>query len=265
MRETAILQTGIYNEGEFMNIMQMGRDELLALRPETVQRALTADEVVYMATVLGAFWAYDYKAASEGRFGRHALLKSERHSDGFFVSKILLAYANILRIMAYQMVMKLVAMGVPRPDFVVGVPDGATSLGNEIAKMLDAPVAEMKKIDGQLVLTGSVYNGAELLVVEDFCTRGTSFAEAILELIRKIPRVSFVPYDPVIINRGGLEIIPVNGVGDFRILPVVNRRIQDWDASCPLCEMGSKPIKPKATDENWRLITTSQLAQTALE
>ncbi len=238
----------------------MGKDDILSLRPESIQRALSADEVLHMATMLGAFWKYDYAAAAKGLAGMHALLKSGLHSDGFFVSKILLEPANILNIMAYQIVMNIVAKGIPRPDFVVGVPDGATSLGKRIGRMLDAPVAEMEKIDGRLVFMANVPIGATLLVNEDFCTRGTGFNEAILEIKKKNPRVKFVPYNPVIINRGGLSIIPVNGIGDFRILPVVELRMRDWDAnSCPLCKAGSEPIKPKASDENWRLITSSQL------
>ena len=243
-----------------MEIMMMGKDDILALRPESIQRALSADEVLHIATMLGAFWKYDYAAAGRGLAGMHALLKSGLHSDGFFVSKILLESPKILDIMAYQIVMNIVAKEIPRPDFVTGVPDGATSLGKRIARMLDVPEAEMKKIDGRIVLVTDIPYGSTLLVVEDFCTRGTGFNEAILEIKEKKPRVKFVPYDPVIINRGGLSIIPVNGVGDFRILPVVELRMRDWDANtCPLCRAGSEPIKPKASDENWRLITSSQL------
>lgn len=74
------------------------------------------------------------------------------------------------------------------------------------------------------------------------------------------------PYLPqlelVLINRGGLEQIDFSDMGSpmtFKVISLVEHRINDWDQTeCPLCKIGSKRIKPKVTEENWRLITTSQ-------
>ncbi len=244
-----------------MNIIGMTKSQLLELDPKSVHRSLTADEVLYIATTLGAFWQYDYDAAKQGRVGMHALLKSGLHSDGFFVSKIILEPVNIRRLIAYQVVTRLFEKSMARFDYVVGVPDGATKLGEMIGEILEVPMARMDKVDGRISFATEIMEGAMLLVAEDFCTRGTGFKEGILSVKRRCPYTKFVPYDPVIINRGGLKTISIDGVGDFEILPVVEHRIQDWDPDdhCPLCEMGSEVIKPKVTDENWRLITTSQL------
>lgn len=241
-----------------MNILEMGKEELLSLKVEDINRPLTAEEVEHMAVVLGAFWQYDYEAAKQGRVGMHALLKSERHSDGFFVSRILLALANIRWIIAQQIVTKLCNAGVLRPDIVAGIPDGATKLGEDVAEILGAKNAEMVKVDGRIALATGII-GRRILLVEDFCTRGTGFTEA-AKVIKAQPGVYLLPFNPVIINRGGLKEIIIEGIGKFDVLPVVERRVQDWTAEeCPLCQMGSKPIKPKATDENWLAITTSQL------
>ena len=150
--------------------------------------------------------------------------------------------------------------GVQLPDFVAGVPDGATKLGLTIASIVGVEAAEMKKDDGKIILTSELFGGATLLLIEDFCTRGTGFAEAVSHIASQQPSVTVLPYDPVIINRGGLEIISVPGVGVFNILPVVDKRVQDWDLKdCPLCKAGSEPIKPKVNDENWELLINSQL------
>lgn len=243
------------------DILEMNKEELLTLNPADIRCDLTAEEVLHIATSLDAFWSYDYEAVKQGRVGLHAILKSGLHSDGFFVSRILLKPWNILYIMAAQIVMRLRETHVTEPDYVAGVPDGATELGKTVAWMLGAKLAEMEKIEGKIYLETPIQEGKSLLLIEDFCTRGTGFQEAVRVAANNFPNwpIRIVPFDPVIINRGGLEKITMEVFGEFRILPVVEKRINDWDAlSCPLCAIGSKPIKPKATDENWRLITNSQ-------
>ncbi|KKW18237.1 MAG: hypothetical protein UY60_C0017G0014 [Parcubacteria group bacterium GW2011_GWB1_50_9] len=243
------------------SILTMAREGLLALRPEDITRYLTPDEVVHIARTLDAFWVYDYKAVKQGKPGMHALLKSERHSDGFLVSKILLEPENILRIMANQITMRYRDTGGSLPDWVAGVPDGATALGKAVTNALGVRNAKMVKVDGRISLVTPIRPTQKLLLVEDFCTRGTGFAKAVTEVKRQSPYAVVLHCSPVIVNRGGLKTISVKGIGDFSVLPVVERRILDWDPAdngCPLCARGSTPIRPKATDENWRLLTTSQ-------
>jgi len=245
------------------DILEMCREELLTLRVEDISRRLTANEVLHIATVLGAFWTYDYAAAQKGRVGKHALLKSGLHSDGFFVSSILLEPENIKNILSYQIVMRLNDANIFVPDYVAGVPDGATTLGYNIAEIIGARKAHMgkNKINGHIFLTTEIPNGATLLLIEDFCTRGTGFSETVLEVKNKQPFVKILPYNPVIINRGELKEIFIDGVGNFSILPIVEQRIKDWDLTenCPLCDLGSVAIKPKRSEENWQLLITSQL------
>lgn len=240
-------------------ILDMVREELLTLELKDISRLLTTSEVVHIAVTLGAFWTYDYAAADAGKVGLHALLKSGRHSDGFFVSRILLEPWNIRYIMAHQIRLRLLEAKVPMPDYVAGIPDGATKLGEEVTWMLGAKPARMEKVENRICLVTGLTPNATILLVEDFCTRGTGFREAVLEVTQNAPEMRILPYDPVIINRGGLRDIVVDGVGTFTVLPVVEQRIQDWDvAECPLCKLGSAPIKPKATDENWKVLTASQ-------
>ena len=245
-----------------MEILKMGRPELLNLEPKDIylRRPLTPEEVVHMAKTLGAFWTYDYEAAKRGRVGMHAILKSGLHSDGFFVSRIMLQPWNILYAMAQQIVMRLQAANLPKPDYVAGIPDGATKLGDEVTWILGSKPARMEKVDSRIYLISPLKTDCSLLFIEDFCTRGTGFTEAVRAVKENHPSVHILPYDPVIINRGGLEEIVVEGIGIFKIMAVVENRINDWEpVDCPLCKLGSKPIKPKETEENWQAITTSQL------
>ena len=242
-------------------IMGLSKEELIVLDPQKINRLLFAGEIVYIAETLGSYWQYDYEAAKRGRVGMHAELKSLRHSDGFFISRILLQYLNIRTIMANQLVLRLNRLGIPKPGWVAGIPDGATELGQDIAKIMGVKNAEMKKEDGRIVMLSTIAVGETLLLVEDFCTKGTGFKEAVSNILSRQPQVKrwILPYELVIINRGGLKEIVVEGVGVFRIVAAAEYQVEDWDPSeCPLCKMGSKPIKPKATEENWRLITTSQ-------
>lgn len=248
------------------DILKMGKDDLLALDPRGFAlRPLRAEEVIHMAEALGAFWRYNYEAAEAGKPGKHAELKSGLHSDGFLVSKILLEPKNIRLLMAIQLGRHYWTDQYPVewPNYLVGIPDGATELAEDLAFLWDIRTAEMKKnkSDGRITVATQFQAGDKLLIIEDFCTRGTGFKETVLEIKGKYPDVEIFPCEMVIVSRGGLKEIVVDGIGNFTIIPVADYRIQEWTpAECPLClKYGSVAIKPKVTEESWRDITTSQL------
>lgn len=248
-------------------ITGMTKEELLGIHPDSLMRPgdvhlLTEEEVIYIAETLGAFWKYNYEVAKQGKSGLHAILKSGLHSDGFFISAILLEHSNIRWLFANQMVLRFNELGIPKPDWIVGIPKGATELGKDVAEIMGVKNAEIKKgDDGRISLESEIMPDETLLGVEDFSTRGTGFKEAVLAILSKQPKVKFLPYYGVILNRGGLTEVEAEGIAQpFRIVPVTVKRINDWEPpECPLCrEFGSEAIKPKATEESWRLITTSQ-------
>ena len=244
-----------------LKVIGMSREELIALATNKVIGLLSEEDVVYIAKTLDAYWQYDYEAAKQGRPGLHAELKSLRHSDGFFVSKILLQYQNIREIMAEQLVFHFNRLGIAKPVWVAGIPDGATELGRDVARIMGVKYAEMKKEDGHIVMVSLIAPGDSLLWIEDFCTQGTGLKEATLNVLLQQPHVNFCPYELVIINRGGLKEIAVEGIGDpFQVVAAADHRVDDWEPpKCPLCnDYGSGAIKPKATEENWQVIITSQ-------
>lgn len=241
-----------------MDFLKMSKDDLIQLEPKDVTKNLTSEEVLHIFSAFGGFWQYDYKATEAGRIGRHAKLKSGRCSDGFLYSKTVLSYPNLCAIMAKQMVNRYNAWRLPIPDYVAGVPDGATELGKYFAKFIQAQVAEMEKVNGSIKMLSLLQAGSKLLLVEDFCTRGTGLKEAHDNVLEVNPAIEVIPYEPVIVNRGGLNKIEDNNLYII-IVPVVTQRIKDWEQSqCPLCKMGSKPIPPKNPESNWEILVNSQ-------
>lgn len=113
----------------------------------------------------------------------------------------------------------------------------------------------------------NIGSGQQLLLVEDFCTKGTGLSEAVRDIasVSDDPS-SIMPYEIVIINRGGLKEIKVEGIGTYTVTPLAEHRISDWDperGECPLCKLGSVAIKPKDPPENWELLMNSQRAANA--
>jgi orotate phosphoribosyltransferase len=255
-----------------LQIIGLTKEEILGLDPEKVNYLLTMKEILYVAEILGAYWKYDYQAAKEGRVGKHALLNSGLHSDGFIASRFFLKYPNIRKIMALQLaarfdlVLRIVPHPTPfvektKPEWIAGIPNGATFLGKDLAELLGVKNAEMKKQNGHIVLASPIAPGETPLLVEDVVTEGTGLKETVLEIFSKQPKARIASYFLALINRGGLSEIKVESIGSFIIVPAIVCRMNDWEPSeCPLCKLGSEPIKPKATNKNWRLITTSQLS-----
>ena len=194
-----------------LKILDLDLNGLLQLQPTEITRLISPDEFIHIAKLLGAFWSYDYKAAREEyRVGMHALLKSGLHSDGFFVSKILLELWNIRNIIATQMVMRLRETKI-KPTHIVGVPDGATKLCEEIVSLTGLQTISLKKIAGSICVTAPIESRISLLIVEDFCTRGTGF----LETVKVIRVISFF----IAVKKVAVKIRVVFDHVNFNVLP----------------------------------------------
>jgi len=246
-------------------ILGCSREEALKLLPGNfTDHVMSAEEFVHLAEIFGAFWRYNYAAAVNGKPGKHALLKSGLHSDGFFMSKILLEPENIRAIMALQMIKVIDELPGPRPNKICGIPDGAITLAKDFIRLIGLPEMReviMEKIDGKMTLVSAIHPGDKILMIEDFCTRGTGFKEAVTEIHTEQPAAKILPFELVMLNRGSLQEIFMEDIGSFAVMPIVRYPIQEWEpAICPLCrDYGSVAIKPKVSEESWREITTSQL------
>ncbi len=245
------------------NITTMNQDEILGIRPNSIKRMLSPEEILHIFKTLGAFWSYDREAAKNGFVGMHAELKSGRCSDGFLNFKEILKYENIRQIFSHQIILNILRLlhSDNKPDYIAGIPDGATRMGEDICEALSVKNLKMAKANDRILPTADIKPGSIILLVEDFCTRGTAFINAVEGIKWAQPDAVILPFYPVIINRGGMGNIFIEELGKFDIVPLVNHRINDWDpGECPLCKLGSERIKPKVNEENWVKITTSQIA-----
>jgi len=244
-----------------MSILNMNFERLLHLNPESLHRLLVGKEIRHLFDVCDAIWQYDYQALENGIPGDHALLKSFKHSDGFIVAPDVLQHPNLRRIIAYQMAERFKKLKLPMPKWVVGVPKAASELAHDVAGYLRVKNSGgLVKQDKEIVVADGVTfkDGETILLIEDICTAGTGFLEAVSVIYSANPRVIILPVEMVIWNRGGKRILRFHDI-KFRIHSLYRKRINDWEErDCPLCPRGSKAIKPKVTLEIWQAFKQSQ-------
>ncbi|OGZ34287.1 MAG: hypothetical protein A3I88_01970 [Candidatus Portnoybacteria bacterium RIFCSPLOWO2_12_FULL_39_9] len=253
--------------------------KIFAIAPDDYHNSVILPEVILeWFELCDAIWRYDYDSPKPGY---HALLKSGLHSDGFLLAPEVLKYHNLRRIIARQFFLRWAEIGIsedekkqwasigfsrdwekvnPKPDYVAGIPKAAKELGRNTAESLYANFVRLeKKEDGLMELIDKIPAGKTCLIVEDICTKGTGFREAVSAIKKKSPNAILMPYEFVIVNRGGLKEIEIEDIGYFQIVALVEHRINEWSADeCPLCKRGSISIKPKAIPENWELIKNGQ-------
>jgi orotate phosphoribosyltransferase len=242
-------------------ITEMNKAELLQLQQNS--SALSKEDLLHIFNVFNGFWSYNYTAAEKGQVGLHAELKSGLCSDGFFYSKIVLDHSNLRKIIAANLVRQYQLRGLAKPDYVAGIPKGATKLGEDVAEIFGVKCLKLiKDASGNIKVVDkvAVEQGSTLLLVEDFTSTGSGFKETVIEIKDRYPEISILPTELVILNRGGIEYIPVGEYGFFDVLALVTHQINSWEKEiCPLCnKYGSERIKPKKTDKNWELLVNSQ-------
>lgn len=256
-----------------LDILKMGIEELRNLDPDEVFWPMSEEEILHMVDATDNFVLLP-PAPALGTRGPvpkfHIKLKSGLCSNGFINFKVLLKeYPNLRMVYATQIANKLKGLfevGYPRPDYIAGVPDAATELGNDVAKQLGIEYIVLKKENNQIVIDEEqakrLILGATILIIEDLCTKGTGVTEAIRQILAIRDDVAVLNYIMYIVNRGGLEEVVVEGEGSFKIIPLAKRRIDEYQPgreTCPYCANGSEPIKAKETTENWLLLKKKEM------
>jgi len=262
-----------------VNILELDRQGLIDLDPANVRRKISIEELFHILQTLDALWLYDYAALEKGKKGYHAELKSMLCGDGFVnLKSVLKEYPNIRKVLAYQLVLLIeekIRGGMRRPTHIAGVPSAASELGEDVAAMMGLKVAvAIKDDEGRIKFTTLLSENDLVLFVEDLCTKATGIKEAITDAVSSglVNIASIILEEVVILSRGGLSEFWAVGKR-FGINAAFEHRLHEWmppDASaelkaqypdanlCPLCTQGVLRLKPKKTDDNWRLITTAQ-------
>lgn len=189
----------------------------------------------------------------------HALLTSEKHSNGFFNSELVMEDPSLLSDACFDLVKLLAQRGLSLDgvDRVVGPAMGAITMAHEVSlhvghargyTCLRAYTEKETGDDGKvrMVFTRTAIRPDErILLVEDVLTTGESVDLAADAVVSANGIV--LPFVAVLVNRSGLT--EVNGK---KIVALIDRPMPTWASqeACPLCQEGSEAIRPKGT-KNW--------------
>jgi len=186
----------------------------------------------------------------------HALLTSKKHSDAYYNVPVVTQFSNLRKLLAEQIVMKLVFSGIKKIDVVVSSSYAAFTIGQSVADMLGAISFYTEKIDGKQAWTGrfDIPEGAEILEVEELITTIGTTANVSECVMKSCPSgASLIKYNDKILV-ATIVHRPAKLPGEYpnhNVIALHEEAVHNWDqGDCPLCKIGSKALKPK---ENWEL------------
>jgi orotidine-5'-phosphate decarboxylase len=175
----------------------------------------------------------------------HFLLSSGLHSDRYVQCARLLAHPDYARHAGRWLADRLRAR---QPDVVLGVALGGLVIGQETAAALGLPAlfVERDAVGAMALRRGFTLDpGARVVVVDDVCTRGGSFAEA-MAVVRA--HGALVVAAGAIIDRSGgqhrLEV-PLDALLEVRADAYAAGDCPQCAAGIPVVKPGSRPT-PKA-------------------
>lgn len=188
----------------------------------------------------------------------HALLRSGKHSSGFFNSRLVISDEALLLDAASDLLELLANIGEAEGldvDVVVGPQTGATKLSELISIVVQEYTGEdclwaspaKSEIDGKKSMVFSsidlaLLRGQSVLLCEDVLTTGGS-VDLASDAVTKAGGI-VLPFILTLVNRSGLT--EVNGK---KIIALIDRSMPMWQPEeCPLCKDGSEAIPPK---DNW--------------
>lgn len=197
----------------------------------------------------------------------HALLSFGQHSNGFFWSGPVTKDVDLLREATHDLLEKyaLSKRILASIECVVGPQTGATKIaeslcnevvvnGNNPKCLWASPAKSVPPAEKAMIFSEEdllKVRGKRVLLCEDVLTTGGS-----IDLTARA--VAEAGGDPlscilVLVNRSGLTH---DGMGR-KIISLIERHMLTWFAAdCPLCNKGSKALRPKL-DNNWALLNAS--------
>lgn len=235
------------------------------LKPENFEgRHMTTEEVVAIFDSLQAFWMYQGPPCKEKP---HALLKSERHSNGFVMCKDVLDHMVLCTLFANEMVKvireRLSEAQISRIDIVASSAYSALGLGHEVARLLAERynpkikhIQVEKDVNGNpTIVRGGIDVNKTVLILNELMTTGSGSTyetrKAILECngAGKVgPRVITPAF--VFVHRSKDEKMADGTDIAWAFHFDIGNSEPD---NCDYCKAGSEAIKPKIGDgTNWK-------------
>jgi len=198
-----------------------------------------------------AYWSF------QGRKGEpHALLTSGRHSDCYFILNRALQFTNIENHFAKELVQKLrTELGIAYVDCVIASSYAAITFGRTIAGELGSKFVFTEKQNGKQVLTDrfNLSPGTNVLRVEELITTLKTTGQVNRAIENQ--GLNFVKKDgKILVVTIVYRPLRIEEYPDCEIVSLMQKETHSWPPEeCPLCLMGSEPMKPKY---NWPLFTS---------
>ncbi|QKF65493.1 orotate phosphoribosyltransferase [Campylobacter corcagiensis] len=181
----------------------------------------------------------------------HFLLSSGKHSQFYLQSAKVLEYPNLAQNLAKELANIITKSGI-KVDSVCSPAIGGILAGYELARALDTRFIFAERVDGKMNLRRgfSVKDGETFIICEDIITTGGSALE-VAKLINSLG--GNVLAFAALANRGFCKVENLeNSRKDSCKLPLDkplfslgNFEFEIYDPDdCPLCENGSRAIKP---------------------
>lgn len=221
----------------------------------------TSDEWYKVYQELDAIWMHDGDPRRP-----HALLRSQKHSSGFFNSRLVICHEPLMRDAAsdlLELVTENKAFDISEVQVVVGPQTGATKLAEYLSDQITAfnrdecsHASPAKATDGEVEIMVFTDEEKELI-----CGRRVLLCEDVVTTLGSVERAeravldaggTILPYVLVLVNRSG-----VKEIHGKKIVALIDRDMPTWTADeCPLCnDWHSEAIPPKG--ENWALLNAT--------
>ena len=239
-----------------MNGVKKGDDLKFVLNPSTHEEYVFSEDVILeWFKMLDAYWIHSGDPKDP-----HAELTSGWCSNGFFDCLRVLKYINLSDILANQLGKKIRSViGSQMVDWVIGSPMAGITFAHDLARAVGAPINMCVEKDpadpkGKTMLWKrmNIPSDVSVLQIEEL----TTTAKTLNEVERAIKEgngneVNFIPYIGILVHRP--PQLPVDFYEQRKVIALIEKQI--WAVppeECPLCEQGSKKLRPKT---NWKELT----------
>ena len=235
----------------------MNKQDLLELNPERMARCdLDPEQILRWFNVLDAAWVHSGDPKMP-----HAELASGLCSNGYFNCSKVLCYPNLAEILALQLARKCkLSVGVDLDVWVVGSAYAAITFSYEMARVFGYPHGFVEKDptdpSGKKMKWTERFTmpqGCSVIQAEELITTAGTFWEvrrAIKEAGHQ-PPVCFADTVVALVHRP--PKLPVEYPDGIKVVALIEKEV--WAVKpeeCPLCQAGSKRVKPKT---HWAELT----------
>jgi len=228
------------------DLLVIGRPIAAATDPAAAARAIAAEVAIALAERTRTATTASATVAtrlvrmleeSQALLSGHFLLSSGLHSDRYVQCAKLLQHPQYARRAGMWLGEKL---RVHQPEVVLGVALGGLVIGQETAAALGIPALFVERdANGAMALRRgfALAPGTRVVVVDDVCTRGGSFAEAIT--VARAHGAEVVAAGAIIDRSGGQHPLEVP------LDALLEVRAEAYPAGdCPQCAAGTAAVKP---------------------